>query len=176
MSSSRIRAWKRSAPPVSMLCLSCCVWRSSIYWQVDDTLPSGISVEERRSSLIRLSKLIFHIQKTASLRLFSYSQSVPVVNKTLSPSLFVDLYICILLIINNSSSEIASVTGRHVRPLLLLWLEVTSFCEENKEWAFLVLKVAKLFPGSWRWTIEGNQKRTSLLSYRRYLVKSDHIT
>jgi hypothetical protein len=50
-------------------------------------------------SLVRLSNLIYHIQKTVSLRLFSYSQSVPAVNKTLSPSLFVDS--CILYSINN---------------------------------------------------------------------------
>jgi len=39
---------------------------------------------KRRLSLVRLSNLIYHIQKTVPLRLFSYSQPLPAVNKTLS--------------------------------------------------------------------------------------------
>ncbi len=36
--------------------------------------------------LVRWSNLIYHIQKTMLLSLFSFSQSVPAVNRTLIPS------------------------------------------------------------------------------------------
>ncbi len=52
-------------------------------------------------TLVRLSNLIYHIQKTVPLRLFSYSQSVLAVNKTLSLVCLLIHPFCILLIIND---------------------------------------------------------------------------
>src|SRR5258708_14381705 len=47
-------------------------------------------------------------------------------------------------------NKITNVTGRHVRPLLLLRRENISFAKKTRRASFLVLKIAKPFPGSWK--------------------------
>jgi hypothetical protein len=62
-------------------------------------------------------------------------------------------------------NKIASVTGRHVRPLLLLCLEDASFC---KSASFLVLKASKHFLGSWKMYLRGQtvkEKRSFPLTF-----------
>src|SRR5712692_3085002 len=78
-------------------------------------------------SLVRLSNLIYQIQKTISSTLFSYSQSVLAVSKTCS---FARLYPFMHLhYINNinKSSAIFSVTGRHNGPLLYRFVSPVVF-------------------------------------------------
>jgi hypothetical protein len=46
-------------------------------------------------------------------------------------------------------NKFASVTGRQMRPPLLLRREDAAFCEESTEGPLPILKLSKPFPGSW---------------------------
>lgn len=71
--------------------------------------------------------------------------------KNAFPHLFADL--CVLYskgLIYIRFSEIASVTGRHVRPPNLLPGRMFHFAKKIRNVSLLVLKVAKPFLGSWK--------------------------
>jgi hypothetical protein len=51
----------------------------------------------------------------------------------------------------NGFEKMASVTGKQVRPLILLQKRGRVLCEANtRNASFIILKVSKPFPGSWK--------------------------